>query len=189
MFLSVITNKTVYLNKTPRGTVKGVGISLKTHTVKYLLCANQQSARAQFSLPVSAVVSIDESVTLSRMRPVLPKNCACLFIGLPVYAYDGAYLGKITELEIKNFVATIFYTDVGLDFPVSVIAACSDAVLLKKEQPYPLGQRIPTPLLPLITDKSESVVTRAILRNATAKKALIKLTLCLPPFNMSPYEL
>ena len=185
MFLSVITNKTVYLNKNPRGTVKGVGISLKTHTVKYLLCANQQSARAQFALPVSAVVSIDESVTLSRMRPVLPKNCACLFIGLPVYAYDGAYLGKITELEIKNFVATIFYTDVGLDFPVSVIAACSDAVLLKKEQPYPLGQRIPAPFLSTISGKADGVVTKPILRSAIQKSSLVKLTLSLPPFSHS----
>jgi hypothetical protein len=162
-----------------------VGISLKTHAVKYLLCANQPSARAQFALPVSAVVSIDESVALSRMRPVLPKNCACLFIGLPVYAYDGAYLGKITELEIKNFIATIFYTDTGFDFPVSVIAACSDAVLLKKEQVYPLGQRIPAPFLSKISSKADGVITKPILRLAIQQSSLVKLTLSLPPFSQS----
>ena len=183
MFLSDITNKTVYLNKTPRGVVKGIGVSLKTLAVKYLLCGNSQSARAHFALPVSAIVSIDEHVFLSRMRPVLPKNSACLFIGLPVYAYDGAYLGKITELEIKNFVATLFYTDVGLELPVSAIAACSDAVLLKKEQPYPLGQRIPAPLLPLLLSKADGVVTKPVLRTAMQKSSLVKLTLSLPPFS------
>ena len=183
MLLSTITDKTVYLNKTPRGVVKGVGISLKTHAVKYLLCANSQSARAHFALPVSAVASIDEQVFLSRMRPVLPKNCACLFIGLPVYAYDGAYLGKITELEMKNFAATLFYTDVGHDFPVSVIAACSDAVLLKKEQVYPLGQRIPAPVISQYLSKADGVVTKPVLRCAMQKSSLVKLTLSLPPFS------
>lgn len=185
MFLSTLTNKIIYLNKNPRGSVKGVGISLKTHAVKYLLCGNSQSTKAHFALPVSAIVSIDESVFLSRMRPVLPKNCACLFIGLPVYAYDGAYLGKITELVINNFVATLFYTDVGLELPVSVIAACSDAVLLKKEQPYPLGQRIPAPLLSQLLGKTDGVVTRPVLRCAMKKSSLIKLTLSLPPFSHS----
>ncbi len=183
MFLSNITNKTVYLNKTPRGVVKGVGISLKTHAVKYLLCGNSQSPRTHFALPVSAIVSIDESVILSRMRPVLPKNCTCLFIGLPVYAYDGTYLGKIAELEIKDFVATLFYTDTYHDFPVSVIAACSDAVLLKKEQPYPLGQRIPAPFLSNLLGKADGVVTKPVLRSAMQKNCLVKLTLSLPPFS------
>lgn len=185
MFLSNVTNKVIYLNKNPRGIVKGVGISLKTHAVKYLLCGNNQSAKSHFALPVSAIVSIDENVFLSRMRPVLPKNCACLFIGLPVYAYDGAYLGKITELVIKKFVATLFYTDVGLELPVSAIAACSDAVLLKKEQPYPLGQRIPTPFVSSLLGKEDGVVTRPVLRCAMKKSSLVKLTLSLPPFSHS----
>ena len=183
MFLSSITHKTICLNKTPRGVVKGVGISLKTYAVKYLLCANSQSARAHFALPVSAVVSIDEEVFLSRMRPVLPKNCACLFIGLPVYAYDGGYLGRITELEIKNFVASLFYTDTGHELPISAIAACSDAVLLKKEQVYPLGQRIPTPVVSQYLNKAEGVVTKPVLRRAMQKSCLVRLTLSLPPFS------
>ncbi len=183
MFLSDITNKTLSLNKTPRGVVKGVGISLKTYAVKHLLCGNSQSARTHFALPVSAIESIEESIVLSRMRPVLSKNSACLFIGLPVYAYDGAYLGKITELEMKNFIATVFYTDAGLDFPVSVIAACSDAVLLKKEQPYPLGQRIPAPFLSILLGKKDGVVTKPVLRSAMQKSSLVKLTLSLPPFS------
>ena len=69
------------------------------------------------------------------------------------------------------------------------IFGCSDAVILRKEQAYPLGQRIPAPILPLITEKYEPVVTRAVLRNATAKRTLVKLTLSLPPFSISPYEL
>ena len=185
MFLSHLTDKIIYLHKNPRGAVKGVGISLKTHAVKYLLCGSSQSAKTHFALPSSAIVSIDEMVFISRMRPVLPKNCACLFIGLPVYAYDGAYLGKITELVIKNFIATLFYTDTGLELPVSVIAACSDAVLLKRDQPYPLGQRIPTPLLSSLTGKEDGVVTKPVLRCAMKKSSLIKLTLSLPPFSHS----
>ena len=182
MFLSTLTGKTLYLNKIPRGVVKGVGVSLKNHAVKHLLCGNPHSARTHFALPISAIVSIDENVHLSRLRPVLPKNCACLFIGLPVYAYNGGYLGKITELEINNFVATLLHTDTGLEFPVSAIAACSDAVLLKKEQPYPLGQRIPAPFISLLSAKQDGVITKPVLRAAMQKNSLVKLTLALPPF-------
>ena len=182
MFLSKLTGKTLYLNNTPKGIVKGVGVSLKTHVVKYLLCANPQSSRTQFALPASSIVSIDENVYLSRVRPALPKSCACLFIGLPIYTYDGAYLGKITELEVKNFIATILRTDDGTELPVSAIAACSDALLLKKEQPYPLGQRIPAPFIPSLSSKTDGVITKPILRCAMQKSSLVKLTLALPPF-------
>lgn len=190
MLLSDITEKNIFVGKTSRGICLGVGFSLKNYNVKYLLCASVHTQNAvDFAVSTAAVTDVNDCVTLSRLRPVYPKNCAKISIGLPVYSFEGGYLGTVEDLEMRNFIATQIFTDRGDVIPVTSVFACSDAVILRKEQAYPLGQRIPTPLLPLITDKSESVVTRAILRNATAKKALVKLTLCLPPFNMSPYEL
>ena len=143
MFLSELTNKEIFVGKNPRGIVKGVAISLKTHEVKYLLCANAKTSRAIFAVPIRAVVSVDERIYLSRLRPVLPKHCACIFLQLPVYSFEGEHLGALQELSLQSFVATTLFTDKNISFPVSAILACSDAVLLKKEQPYPLGQRIP----------------------------------------------
>ena len=184
MFLSHLVNKEIYTGKTPRGVCLGVGISLKNQAVKYLLCANAPNARAQFAVPVSAVERVAETIQLSRLRPVLPKNCVCLFPDIPIYAYDGTFLGNVVDLEMTEFVATVLYTDGNEDFPASAIAACADAVLLKKEQPYPLGQRIPAPFLPLFTDKADGVVSKPLLRSAIRKNTLIKLTLSLPPFSL-----
>ncbi|MBO5277801.1 MAG: hypothetical protein J6K86_05315 [Clostridia bacterium] len=184
MFLSELTNKEIFVGKNPRGIVKGVAISLKTHEVKYLLCANAKTSRAIFAVPIRAVVSVDERIYLSRLRPVLPKHCACVFLQLPVYSFEGEHLGALQELSLQSFVATTLFTDKNISFPVSAILACSDAVLLKKEQPYPLGQRIPAPFLPLLTEKEDGVVTKPILRVAAQKNSLVKLTLALPPFSI-----
>ena len=80
--------------------------------------------------------------------------------------------------------ATRLLTDRGDVFPITSVFACADAVILRKEPPYPLGQRIPAPLLPIVSDKSEALVTKPILRAAIQKRALVKLTLSLPPFNL-----
>ena len=185
MKLSQLNEKSVYAGKSFRGVCRGVALSLKSQAVKYLLCASTLTQTAtDFSVGVSAVTEIGDSILLSRLRPAYPRNCAKISIGLPVYSFEGGYLGVVEDLEMREFVATRLFTDRGDVIPITSVFACSDAVILRKEQPYPLGQRIPAPLLPIVTDKSEAVVTKPVLRTAIQKSALIKLTLSLPPFNL-----
>lgn len=185
MNLSDLNEKSIYVGKTLRGVCRGVALSLKSHTVKYLLCASTLTQNnTDFSVGVSAVTEIGDTILLSRLRPAYPKNCAKISIGLPVYSFEGGYLGVVEDLEIRDFIATRLFTDRDEVFPITSIFACSDAVILRKEQPYPLGQRIPATLLPIVTDKTEGVVTKPVLRTALSKGALVKLTLSLPPFNL-----
>lgn len=187
MFLSDLTEKNVYVGKNFRGYCLGIGISLKSHAVKYLLCASAltKNSATDFSVGVSAVSFVGENINLTKLRPLFPKNCAKIFIGRPIYSPDGIFLGNITDLEIKDFVATRLFSDRNEAFPVTSIVACSDAVILRKEPPYPIGQRIPAPFLPILTNKPDSVVTKPVLKTALKKSTLIKLTLSLPPFNLT----
>ena len=187
MKLSDLCKKSIYTNKAFQGICRGVGLSLKSHAVRYLLCASTPTQMGtDFSVGVNAVTEVNERILLSRLRPASPKGCAKIAIGLPVYSFEGGFLGTVTDLDICDFTATTLYTDRGDSFPITSIFACSDAVILRKEQPYPLGQRIPAPLLSLVTDKSDGVVTKPILRTAIEKGSLVKLTLALPPFSFDP---
>ncbi|MBR2320925.1 MAG: hypothetical protein IKA57_02175 [Clostridia bacterium] len=187
MKLSDLCEKSIYTNKAFQGICRGVGLSLKSHAVRYLLCASTPTQMGtDFSVGVNAVTEVNERILLSRLRPASPKGCAKIAIGLPVYSFEGGFLGTVTDLNICDFTATTLYTDRGDSFPITSIFACSDAVILRKEQPYPLGQRIPAPLLSLVTDKSDGVVTKPILRTAIEKGSLVKLTLALPPFSFDP---
>ena len=184
MKLSDLSEKNIYTNKSFQGVCRGVGLSLKSHAVRYLLCASTPTqTNTDFSVGINAVTEIRDRITLSRLRPASPKGCAKIAIGLPVYSFEGGFLGRVTDLDMTDFTATTLYTDRGERFPVTSIFACSDAVILRKEQPYPLGQRIPAPLLSLVTEKNDGVVTKQILRTALSRSALIKFTLSLPPFN------
>jgi sporulation protein YlmC with PRC-barrel domain len=185
MKLSNLSEKDIFVNKQYKGECRGVAISLKSHAVRYLLCASTKTqSNTDYSVGIGAVANIDDAITLSRLRPSYPKGCAKIAIGLPVYSFEGGYLGVVTDLDIHDFIATKLYTDRGESFPILSVFACSDAVILRKEQPFPLGQRVPAPFLPLFTNKTESVVTKGILRTAMQKKSLIKLTLSLPPFQL-----
>jgi sporulation protein YlmC with PRC-barrel domain len=187
MKLSDLCEKSIYTNKAFQGICRGVGLSLKSHAVRYLLCASTPTQMGtDFSVGVNAVTEVNERILLSRLRPASPKGCAKIAIGLPVYSFEGGFLGMVTDLDLFDFTATTLYTDRGDSFPITSIFACSDAVILRKEQPYPLGQRIPAPLLSLVTDKSDGVVTKPILRTAIEKGSLVKLTLALPPFSFDP---
>ena len=187
MKLSDLCEKSIYTNKAFQGICRGVGLSLKSHAVRYLLCASTPTQMGtDFSVGVNAVTEVNERILLSRLRPASPKGCAKIAIGLPVYSFEGGFLGTVTDLDICDFTATTLYTDRGDSFPITSIFACSDAVILRKEQPYPLGQRIPAPLLSLVTEKSDGVVTKPILRTAIEKGSLVKLTLSLPPFSFDP---
>ncbi len=188
MFLSTIIGKPVVANKQTRGFCLGVGISLKTHAVKYLLCSSTSpQGHADFAVSVSSIVEIENAVTLARLRAVHPKNCARIFLQRPIYSYDGALLGKVLDLEIRELTAVRLFSDRGQLFPVQNLLACSDAVLLKKELPYPLGQRIPVFMLARLSEKDSPIVTKPLLRTAIAKGDLIKLTLSLAPFRMEFY--
>ena len=185
MKLSDLTEKSIYTNKTFQGVCRGVGLSLKSHAVRYLLCASTPTqANTDFSVGIHSVMEVRDRITLSRLRPASPKGCAKIAIGLPVYSFEGGFLGRVTDLDMVDFTATTLYTDRGERFPITSIFACSDAVILRKEQPYPLGQRIPAPLLSLVTEKNDGVVTKQILRTAIENRALIRFTLALPPFQL-----
>lgn len=184
MLLSQLIGKEIVVGNTPRGSVKGVGISLKTHAVKYLLCAGTNPSRALFAIPINSVTSFGEHLLLPRLRPVFPKHCACLFFNLPIYSCYGEHLGHLQEVTINHFTATTLHTDKGIILPISAVNACSDAILLKREQPFPLGQRVPAPILSTVSGKREGVVTKPVLRAAIQQNALIKLTLSLPPFSI-----
>lgn len=185
MLLTALINKPVVVGDNIRGVCLGVGVSLKTYAVKYLLCSSSPNrATVDFCVNVSAVEKIDEAVFLRRLRPVFPKNCAQITRNLPVFSFDGAFFGKLTDLEIQNFVATRIFTEKRA-FSIALVAACSDAVILRKEQPFPLGQRVPAPFLSGFDDKTQPLVTKTFLRAAIEKRSLIKLTLSLPPFHVN----
>ena len=168
-----IIPKTIYYNKTPRGQCQSIGFSPKTGAIKYLFCSNCE--RVDFVINSNAVLSVHEyGIELSHLRPVIPKNALKLFLGQPVYTYNGVALGNILEIKQENFILQTILTDKNISIPFTAVQACKDAVILQKKLPYPLGQRIPAP--------SPQTVTRPILRNAIQEKSLIKLTLSLAPF-------
>lgn len=188
MLLSNIVGKLVYANGEARGVCLGVGISLKTKTLKYLLCSvfsasAPQNKQADFVVNAACVQSFStDGIKLSHLRPVVPKNCIKFFLGAPVYLENGIFSGKLRDLEFHGFNATRLFTDGNACFPLSCVIAVSDAVILRKTPPFPLGQRIPAPILLQFSEK-EAVVTKAVLRRAIKKSALIKLTLSLDPFS------
>ena len=184
MLLSNLSEKYVCVNKNFRGLCKGVAVSLKSHAVRYLLCSSTSTQSAtDFAVGVSAITDVNLYISLSRLRPARPGNCAKLTLGAPIYSFEGAYIGKLADLEMQDFIATKLFTDKGESFPITAVVACSDAVILRKTQPYPLGQRVPAPLISLVSEKSDGVITKNILKTAMQKSALVKLTLALPPFH------
>ncbi len=183
MLLSDISDKNIYVNKQQKGVCRGIGISLKTQLVKYLLCsstANTPNYYADMPIGISAVKEFFPHILLKSGRISHPKSCGKLFIGLPVFFFDGTFLGNVVDVEIENLIATKILTNQGNYYSVSCITACSDAVILKKEQPFPIGQRIPAPLIPIYANTP--IVTKSVLKEAVKCGTLIKLTLALSPF-------
>ena len=188
MLLSQLFQKIIYTDETPCALVVGVGFSLKNYTIKHLLCSTQIKKDKDmhlhdFAVNVSAISSVADGISLPRLRPVLPQSAAKLFPNLPVYSHNGTFLGNLTDGEITNYTITSLSTDSNHLFQPSSIAICKDAVFLRKEQPYPLGQRVPSPLLSQL-QCSETSVTKPLLRRALRQGALVKLTLSLPPFDV-----
>lgn len=185
MFLSDLRNRPVVVNDKQRGVCQGIGISLKNQAVKYLLCASNTTLvnATDFSINVSAVDELYPQIRLSRLRPVFPKSCAKLFLDLPIYSFDGGFLGELKDVELQNFTATRLFTE-HTWYPISAILACSDALILRKEQPFPIGQRIPAPFLFHFSNES-NIVTKALLKEAAKSGKLIAFTLSLAPFHCS----
>ena len=186
MLLTQLIGKPVYSGKHPRGTVAGLYLSLKTKAVRYLLCqTTQKNARTEFAVSVTAIASIGEAVTLKRLKTLFPKNVARMVLNRPIYTIEGEHLGSLADAELENFTLTGIITESEKRYSATCISALSDAVILKKSPPYPLGQRVPAPhLLPFPPQKSNSpTVTRALLKEAIEQKKLVALTLYLSPFN------
>ena len=192
MQLSQLIQKNIRVGKNTKGVCVGVGLSVKSKAVKYLLCCSNPSLnfpvsaseKADFAVSISSIESISqEEIALSNLRAVFPKNCAKISLGKPIYSEDGVYLGKIADLEMHNFQAIKLFSDENFTYSPMTISACSDVVILRKEQAFPLGERIPAPLLFPFLKKNESVITKPILRSAIQNGQLINLTLSLPPFH------
>ena len=188
MFLSQLIGKQITSGKSIKGVCKGVGISLKNYAIKYLLCASStsQNSSSDFAVNFGSVSHVENCIILPSLRTVAPKNCIKLFLGLPVFSCDGNFVGNLQDVEVINGVFTRFFVNENT-YPITAIAACGDAIILKKEQPYPLGQRISAPCLCHIFDKNP-IVTKPVLRTAIANGKLIKLTLSLSPFFMQTNE-
>ena len=188
MLFSELIHKTVYAGISPKGKCVGIGVSLKSYAVKYLLCSstNKQYAHADFCINVAAIDEIEDGIFLTHLRPAFPKNCAKLFLGLPIYAENGTFIGNLYDVQIENFQATHLLTNNGTAIPICNVSAVFDAILLKKQSPYPIGQRIPAPSISRFLDKDEPFISKSTLRTAIKKSNLIKLTLSLPPFAISP---
>ncbi len=188
MLLSQLIYKEILYREKARGICLGVGISLKNYALKYLLCRSGAEpcwANVDLYVQASALsVLSNTNLSLHSFRPVAPKSHAKLFIGKPVYTQNGESLGRLKDVEFLNLTATRLITEKG-SFPIRTLYAVSDAVILRKEQPFPLGQRIPAPILSDFPQKNGPVVTKSVLRNAIAKSSLIRLTLSLPPFEQT----
>ena len=184
MYLSDLVGRIVSVKGNPKGVCLGIGVSLKTYAIKYLFCANEKNKSSQsFAITFSSVEVLDEAIHLSSLRPVYPKNCARLFPGTPIYSPLGENLGFLSDAEIRNFHLETLFNGDGTSYSITAVAACSDAIILKKEQPYPIGQRIPAHSIS-ISDGKSGIVTKPVLKKALQKGALIRFTLSLPPFSL-----
>lgn len=186
MFLSDIVGKNIYVGKNLRGVCLGIGFSLTNRAVKYLLCSDTptQKQRTDFAVSVSAVENLGAMISLNKLRPVHPKRHAKIFLDRPVFSSDGNFLGNVEDLEFRDWTAINLFTDQNECYPVLSISACSDAVILRNDFTYPIGQRVPLHKLSFYTEKPDPTVTKLLLKTAIQKRALIRLTLSLPPFRL-----
>lgn len=193
MLLTELIGKPVRKQNVTYGNVTGVCVSLKSRAIRYLLCISRDKPRSEFAVGISAVAEIDDDITLTRLKPLLPQNSVKLTLNRPIYDDEGKYLGFIKDAELENGYLHAVYANDDRRYAATRLFALDDAVLLKKAEPYPLGQRIPAPaLFPLSAEFSKTekggLITRSVLKNAIKNKALIRLTLNLPPFTNADNE-
>lgn len=184
MYLSDLVGKRILVKNNEKGICLGIGVSLTSHAVKYLFCASERATnrQADFAVSISAVEEFGEDVVLSALRPVYPRSCAKFFLNLPVYSVFGETLGVLLDAQLENNCVEYLFTDENERYPLSAVSACVDALILKKPQPYPIGQRIPAHSDFRKQGKS-NLITKPLLKRALKKGKLIELTLSLPPFS------
>lgn len=183
MFLSQIIGKPVRKQNVTYGKATDICVSLKSRALRYLICVSNRDVRAEFAVGFSSVLELDDEIVLSRLKPLLPQNCVKLTLNRPVYDDSGKYLGFLKDAEIENGYLLALYASDGKKYAATRILAVSDAIILRKNQPYPLGQRIPAPCVSPLTDTEKSgLVTRSVLKTAIQNRSLIRFTLSLPPF-------
>ena len=194
MFLTDFILKPLFVNENTRGITLAIGISLKNYTVKYLFCnsispqphTENPLLQSDFAISFSAVKSVSKThISLSSLRPVFPKSCAKLTLGQPVYLQTGEKVGTLQNVEIQNGVAAKIFTESN-SYSIGNVCAVSDAILLRKNSIYPLGQRIPAPTIFDFLTEKDVLITKTILKKAIEKGALIKLTSSLSPFENTP---
>ncbi len=188
MFLTQIIDLPVRVSNVTRGKVKNACFSLKTGELKYLICApTDEQTQADFTVTFSSVVSLEDDVTLKRLTPVIAKNCVSLPLFSPVYDEQAKLLGELTDAKIENGVVTELIIDYDKRYPAHLLLASKDVVILRKKPPYPIGQRVPAPVLLRFQQQktpqsSADRVTKAFLKATIKKGELIKTTLALAPF-------
>ena len=190
MYISELISAPVYVGNTHRGNCVGIGISLKSQKIKCILGNSQATLKPfffDFAVSVTNVQNIENrKIQLTQLRLANTQTCAKIFLGLPVYAYDGGFLGNLQDVSFdENYRLLKFFTDQGFSCPAMQLFACSDALILRKESPFPVGQRIPAPHLFRFLDKPTTIVTKKTLRQAVENGSLISLTLSLEPFRFS----
>lgn len=180
MFLSELVGKKIYSAGKIRGICRGVGLTVKSRAVKYLICVDIASERELF-LSLNAIAEISENgIRLKAFRPTAPQSISRLFSSRPVYDETGEYLGIVVDLEIENGVATALITDTGSVYSAYSLTAVSDAVLLKRRLSFPLGEKTPAFFK---RQTGVPVLSKALLKHAIEKGELIRLTLALPLFS------
>lgn len=185
MFLNDFIGMPVFVEEKQRGTLQGVFLSAKSKSIKYLLCSiDQKGTQTPLAVSVAAIERIDDVVVLKRIRSTLPKNATLFKQNCPVYTENGVYLGGACDLEFHELTAVALHTETAV-FPTTSILAIGDAVLLRRDEPYPIGQRVPAPALSLFSLPEQSLlVTRSVLKSAIKNGRLIAFTLSLPPFQV-----
>ena len=185
MLLSNLIGMPVFVGEKQRGTLQGVFLSTKSKCVKYLLCAiEQKNTQTTLAVSVCALERVNDGIHLKRIRSILPKNAALFKCGCPVYTENGTYVGCACDLHLHELTATELVTESAV-FPTTSIAAIGDAVLVKTDEPYPIGQRIPAPILSTFSTSEQCLlVTRPLLKSVIKKGRLIAFTLSLAPFSL-----
>jgi len=187
MFISQWIGKNLYSGNKLCGACKGVGFSLKSQTIKFLVCSadahDRHDSDGRFCVSVSQIEKITDAVYLKRLRTVAPNNSALFLPDKPIYSETGAYHGLAIDLQIENFSAVAIISDRQKTYPVHQILASGDAFIIKKTSVFPLGRTLRRE----ITVNNQSVaanapVTKTLLQSAAKSGNLIRLTTALSPF-------
>ena len=188
MFLSQIIGKPIRKQNVTYGKATGVCVSLKSRALRYLTCLSTRNFSTEFSVSFASVLDTEDEIILSRLKPLLPQNCVKLTLNRPIYDDTGKYLGFLKDVEFENGYLITLYASDEKRYAATRIIAVNDAIIVRKKQPYPLGQRIPAPAKlhfcgDLTQNEKSGLITRAVLKNAVQNHSLIRLTLALPPFS------